>query len=233
MNKVFDALRRDGDGSNTIVGIIILIMLIVFVGPDVLPQLLAESFPFIDEGVPCNNLRTAQDRSQHQSLIGRAAEDPLILQVEFDKLPQDDRSTWTVRIIVVNDTIGTIPIVFNENEVIVGDDPVSSGIGLIFSQLNTTLSVPNTRTQNLSTFPEENIRLLGPRQRCVHRVIFQPLQHNTLTRDITTVRAYYRITGSGVIPVETNSLYPDQGLDILVENYIESDAITISDENAD
>lgn len=247
MDKVFDALRRDGDGSNTIIGIIILIMLLVFVGPDVLPQLLAESFPFIDEGIPCNYLRTAEDRTQHQSLIGRSAQDPLILQVEFDKLPQpqDTQSTWIVRIIVVNNTIGTVPVVFNENEVIIGDDPASSGFGLIFSppvgiSLDTDRNgIPNTRFQNPSgEFAEENIRLLGPRQRCVHRVIFQPGQHNTIPRNVVTrVRAYYRITGSGVIPDGTVTLYPDQGLDILSENtiggFVESDDIIISDENAD
>jgi hypothetical protein len=241
VNKVFDALRRDGDGSNTIMGIIILIMLLVFVGPDVLPQLLADTVPFIDEGVPCNFLRTTQDRSQHQSLIGRAAQDPLTLEVEFDTLRQDGLSTWTVRIIVINDTIGTVPIVFNENQVLVSDDSASSGVGLIFTppigiSLDTNRDgIPNTRPQNLVSFPETDIRLLGPRQRCVQRVILLPEQQNAIQMGVTSVRAYYRITGAGAFPVGTVTLYPDQGLDILVENtlggFVESDAVVITNDN--
>lgn len=225
MDKVFDALRRDGDSSNTLAGIIILIMLLVFVGPDVLPQLLAQSFPFIDEGVPCRYLRTAQDRAIHQSLIGRSAEDPLTLQIELDPLQQDGLSTWTARIVVINNTIGTVPFVFNEDEVIVGDDPTSSGLGIIFSPpLAIALDddrngILNTRIPNQSTFSEENIRLLGPRQRCVHRVIFRPEQINQIQPGITTIRSYYRITGPGNLDITTAN-FPDQGLDIIDENII-------------
>jgi hypothetical protein len=237
VNKVFDALRRDGDSSNTIVGIIILIMLLVFVGPDVLPQLLAETFPFIDEGVPCQYLRTGVDRRNHQSLIGRSAEDPLTLQVELDTLRQDNQSTWTVRIVVINNTIGTIPIVYNEDQVLAGDELTSSGIGLLFNpplilSLDTDRNgIPNSRPQNIVTFQEENIRLLGPRQRCVHRVIFQPNQVNQIQAGITTVRAYYRIIGPGIFADGTITNFPDQGLDILVEGitggFVESPEVLV------
>lgn len=223
MNKVFDALRRDGDSSNTVIGIIILIMLLVFVGPDVLPQLLAETFPFLDEGVPCSYLRTGNDRGSHQSLIGRSAEDPLTLQVEPDPLRQDNQSTWTVKIVVINNTIGTIPVVYNENQVLVGDELTSSGFGLIFDPpLVMTLDtdrngIPNSRPQNLTTFPEEDIRLLGPHQRCVHRVVFLPNQVNQIQPGVTKIRAYYRISGPGILPEGSGTNFTDQGLDILIQ----------------
>lgn len=240
MDKVFDALRRDGDSSNTVIGIIILIMLLVFVGPDVLPQLLAETFP-IDEGVKCNFLRTGIDRGEQQSLIGRSAEDPLSLQVEVEPLRQDGQSTWVVRIIVVNNTIGTVPIVYNEDQVLVGDELTSNGIGLIFDpplimNLDTDRNgIPNSRPQvNLAALSvdEDDIRLLGPRQRCVHRVIFQPGQVNQMQAGITTVRAYYRVTGPGVFSEGAITNFSDQGLDILVDGitggFIESPEVLVT-----
>ena len=40
---------------------------------------------------------------------------------------------WLYVVIIINDTIGTVPFVFNPNQVIVGNDTTSSGIGLIFN----------------------------------------------------------------------------------------------------
>ena len=122
MAEIIDALRRDGDSSNSIIGIVILVLLTVFVAPDILPQLVAETIPFVDEGLPCSRLLTAQDRANHQSLIGRAATDPLLIKTEVSPYSNNGTDNLVIRVIIINETIGTVPLVFNPNQVIVGDD---------------------------------------------------------------------------------------------------------------
>lgn len=234
MQQIADALRRDGDSSNTLIGIIILVLLLTYVGPDVLPQLVANSLPFLDEGVPCGRLRNGEDRGSHQSLIGRAASDPLLIRVEADPFPTDGTSAWTIKIIVINNTIGTVPFVFNENEVIVGDNG-SSGIGLIFSPESVVNidsnndGLPNSRPPGLTSFPEENIRILGPRQRCVVRVTIAANQLATIQQGLgerTRVRAYYRIVSAGTVQ-NGATVFSDQGLNIIDGGIVDSDELII------
>jgi hypothetical protein len=234
VQQIADALRRDGDSSNTLIGIIILVLLLTYVGPDVLPQLLANSLPFLDEGIPCGRLRTGEDRGSHQSLIGRAALNPISLRVENEPFPTDGVSSWTLRIIVINNTIGTVPIVFNDNQVISSDDG-SSGIGLIFNPAasiiidSNTDGIGNQRPQGLTSFPEDDIRILGPRQRCVIRVTIAANQLNAIPQgvsDRTRVRAYYRITSAGLVQLG-GSVFQDQGLDILEAGFIDSEELII------
>jgi hypothetical protein len=234
VQQIADALRRDGDSSNTLIGIIILVLLLTYVGPDVLPQLVANSLPFLDEGVPCGRLRTGEDRGDHQSLIGRAANNPLTIRIEADPFPTDGLSSWTLRVIVINNTIGTIPFVFNDNQVIVGDDG-GSGVGIIFSPAaslsldSNNDGVPNTRPQGLTTFPESDIRILGPRQRCVFRATIPANQLAAIPQgagDRTRVRAYYRINSAGAVQ-QGSSVFQDQGLDILEAGFIDSEELII------
>lgn len=234
MQQIADALRRDGDSSNTLIGIIILVLLLTYVGPDVLPQLVANSIPFLDEGVSCGSLREGEDRGAHQSLIGRAATDPLQLRVEADSFPTDGLSAWTLKIIVINNTIGTVPIVFRANEVLLGDNG-TSGIGLIFSPAATIPldsnndGIPNSRPQGLTSFPEESIRILGPRQRCVVRVTIPANQLAAIPQGLgerTRVRAYYRVTSAGIVQSGVLS-FADQGLDIIDGGIIESEELII------
>lgn len=223
---MFDFLRREGDSSNTVIGIIMLIMLLVFVGPNVLPSLLASTFPFIDEGVPCTFLRTGQNRANNQSWIGRSAVNPLSLRTQVDPLPDlsSPDGTWIIRITVQNNTIGTVPFVFDENQVIVGDDGVSSGIGLTFTPA-ANLSTGNVRTnQGIQSFPETSIRLLGPRQRCVHRVTFPASQLAAVQSGITQVTSYYRITTAGTVGF---GIFPDQGLAIIAGGIVRSPAVNV------
>lgn len=222
---MLDFLRREGDSSNTVIGIIMLIMLLVFVGPNVLPSLLASTFPFIDEGVPCTFLRTGEDRARHQSWIGRSAVNPLTLRTQVDPLPDlsNPDATWTIRITVQNNTIGTVPFVFDENQVIVGDDIGSSGIGLLFNPV-ANLSTGNSRAQGVASFPETSIRLLGPRQRCVHRVIFDANQLGAIQSGVTQITSYYRITTAGTVGL---GIFPDQGLAIIQGSVVRSNPITV------
>lgn len=226
---MFDALRRDGDESNTVIGIILLVMLLVFVGPNILPGLLARTFPFIDEGVPCTSLKTALNRAEHQSLIGRSATDPLTIRTQVNPLPQGEEEFWTVRIILSNNTIGTIPFVFEGTQVIVGD-PGSTGVGLIFTpQANITIPGHARQTAGVTSFPEDSIHLLGPRQRCVHRVNIpanQILNNTQITNGNTQVVSYYRITGPGQIQ-QANPIYTDQGLNVVPGGIIQSEPVTI------
>ena len=228
MAEVLDALRRDGDSSNTIIGAVILVLLTVFVAPDVLPQLVAETIPFIDEGLPCSQLMTAQDRANHQSLIGRQATDPFLIKTEVN--PYNGTGNLVIRVIIINETIGTVPLVFNPNQVIVGDDPNSSGVGIEFSSgISASISGPNgginSRVQTQS-IPATDIKVLGPRQRCVHRVIIAPNQiAGTIQPGVTQVRSYYRIGTAGIVqqlnPAAT-PIFTDQGLNVVSGGKVES-----------
>jgi hypothetical protein len=205
-----DFLYRDGDSSNSIVGIILLFMLFVFVGPDVLPTLLARTLPFLDEGVPCTRLQTANDRSRHQSLIGRSAVNPFEMRVVVPPLPEDPAAMWNIQIIIQNTTIGTVPFVFdNQARIGIGTIPDSSGIGLVFSPNVTVQTIQFTSNAGFASFPESDIRLLGPRQRCAFRV---QIPRNTVSvQGAGTVRSYYRINTPGQIAIGGAS-FSDQGL---------------------
>lgn len=231
MAEIFDALRRDGDSSNTIIGIVILVLMTVFVAPDVLPQLVSNSLPFIDEGLPCALVMDAEDRSQHQSLIGRAATDPLTIRTEIASFPTNGTSPMVVRVIILNNTIGTVPFVFNPNQVLIGNDPNSSGIGLIFNPPITASldydsnGIPNSRVAGQTSFASSDIKLLGPLQRCVHRVEIPAGQLAGIQQGVTRVRAYYRILGAGTTQ-QTNPaqpvIYTDQGLGVISGGFVES-----------
>lgn len=223
--------RRRGDSSNTIVGIVIIVVLLVFVGPNLFPSLIARTLPFVDESIPCNRLRNAQGRAYHQSLIGVSSNDPILLRVQPDPIPPTNEGAWIVRIIIQNTTIGTVPIVYEENGVIIGDQTNSSGFGLIFTPPVSLNTGGQRNTANVTSFPEQSIRLLGPRQRCIHRVVFSAAQiDNILRSGQGTVRAYYRITSAGVTQ-QTNPqatpIFNSQGLDIITSGFIQSDPVQI------
>lgn len=235
MAEILDALRRDGDGSNTIIGIVILVLLTVFVAPDVLPQLVSNSLPFIDEGLPCNLVMNAEDRSQHQSLIGRSATDPLTIRTELVST-SNGTSPMVIRIIIINDTIGTVPFVFNPNQVIVGNDTTSSGVGLIFDPAITpTLDydgngIPNSRVAGQTNFALSDIKVLGPLQRCVHRVEISADQLGTLQGVSSRVRAYYRILSAGSVQQLDPTapiIYTDQGLGVITGGLVDSAEVII------
>jgi hypothetical protein len=201
-------LRQVGD-TNTVVGILLLVALAVFAGPNALPRLLSDFVPIADEGVPCTWLRTPTNRAHHQSLVGRAAstipgEPPLSISVDLAPLPSDNITNWMIRITLKNDSIGTIPVAINEFANIV--DTGQAGIGLVFNS-----AAPIT-LGNAAASPATTIRLLGPRQRCVLRVYIEPARFGQLgINPATTVRAYYRNADRGIINTP-GAIYPDQGL---------------------
>lgn len=216
--------RRAGS-PNTLVAIFLLVLLAIFAGPGMLPNLLPSIIPGADESIMCAWLRTGNDRSQHQSLIGRAAVNPISLKVRTSALPTQPGQTLTVSIVITNNSLGTVAIYYNPAQVRYGDDGVTSGLGLI---PNSNSVIP--RGQNTGgSIPEADIRLLGPRQSCIHHTAwtFQQISALGLTQGINTFKAYYRNTSAGVAQVaagSTGAIYSDQGLWVGVT---ESEAVTI------
>ena len=213
---------REGDRSNRVIGIILLVMLLVYIGPTLLPQVLSNTFPFIEEGTPCSLLRQSKDRTIHQSLIGRAATSPLRLQVTVEPLPPGNNGNLTIRIFLINESIGAIPIIYAPDQVIVNDASNSSGVGIVFEP-QVSLETGNLRQNvGVDTFPTEAIRILGPRQRCVHRLDFPVSElDNVIINGGATVRAYYRITAPGnITQSEPDPIYNDQGLAIVNEDSV-------------
>jgi len=224
---------RQGDTSNTVIGVILLVMLLVFAGPNVLPSFLSRTFPFIDEGVPCGNLAVSEDRANHQSLIGRSATDSLSISVSTSPIPLDANGTLIVFVTLTNNTIGTVPIVFDPDQVIVGDATNSSGVGILFSPQTSLQTDGFRRAPGATTFEEQDIRLLGPRQRCVHRVIFEQSQlDDIILSGNTQVQAYYRITSAGLIPAQPigqpTPIFTDQGLAVISNGLLVSEPVTVS-----
>lgn len=219
-----DFLYRDGDSSNAAIGIILLFMLFVFVGPDILPTLLSRTFPFLDEGVPCARLQTAEDRGSHQSLIGRGTSDPFEMRVIVPSVPANPEDIWDIQIVIQNNTIGTVPFVFdNQARIGIGGVPDSSGIGLVFSTNVAYQPIPPPSNAGTTTFPESSIRLLGPRQRCAFRV---QIPRSSITVPAgATVRSYYRINTSGQITGA--AIFPDQGLARVAGGIVQSEAETV------
>jgi hypothetical protein len=222
-------LRRSGGGSSFLVGVILLLLLLVFAAPSNLPRFVSTFFPQFYEGVPCSWLRTAEDRGNHQSLLGRSAEAPLTLRVAATTISRDPAGVFYINIIVTNESLGTVGLVYDPTQVIVGDNN-TSGLGLIFTP-PVALPIGSSR-QDSTTVPEEDIRLLGPRQRCVHTVEIpntNVLLDTTLTSGTANVRAYYRNNVRGqVLPtpgIAATPIFNDQGL---WTGLVTSDAATIS-----
>ena len=119
---------RRSRNPNLFVGLILLILLAVFAAPSTLPRFLSNIIPQFYEGVPCSWLRTAEDRAFHQSLLGRAAANPLRPARQNDAIPTDASASLFVNIIITNNSLGTVPFVYNPQSVIVGDNG-TSGLG--------------------------------------------------------------------------------------------------------
>lgn len=210
--------RRIGS-DNTLVALFALILLGVFAGPNILPRIIDTILPSADGNTDCEWLRRGNNRAAHQSLIGREASltgNPLQINVVADSFPANPDQTFYIRIIIINTTIGTVPIVYNRNDISLSDDG-TSGMGIIFNAQGT----PGFGGQAVASYPEDDIRLLGPRQRCVHRVELSPAQAAQLAPNIgtgtATVTAYYRNTSRGTITANQlagigQQIYGDQGL---------------------
>ncbi|NJO83657.1 MAG: hypothetical protein HC828_13195 [Blastochloris sp.] len=224
------ALRRTFDrlnNRNATVGIFLIILLAIFAGPT-LPRFFSDLIPFIDEGIPCEWVRPTDDRANHQSLLGRSAENPLRLRVQTTNLPSEPSGSLWVRIIVTNASLGTVPFVYDPQSVVVGDGQ-TAGLGLLFNP-PTTLRSGNPLPAS-GSIPEQYIRVLGPRQTCVVTVAFAGsavFNDPNLLSGTAQVRAYYSNPFNGQITIQPGAvatpIYGDQGL---WTGRIESGPVTI------
>ncbi|MBZ0303792.1 MAG: hypothetical protein K8J31_28890 [Anaerolineae bacterium] len=226
--------RPSNDNPNLLIGIFLLILLSVFMGPNVLPRLISSISPIIDESIPCDWLRMGFDRANHQSLIGRAATSALDLEVRASNVPASGSGVLSIDVIVINRSLGTVPILYNSTQVNIGDDG-TSGLGVIIDPGN--LLARSTGRSDAQTYPEQNIRLLGPRQRCIHTIDIPAGQMDpTLLSGNASVRAFYRINSAGTITqavsIGPTPIYNDQGLDIVPGGFVESLALPLRIEAA-
>lgn len=208
------------ENPNTLAGLFLLILLAVFAGPTVFPQLLASTIPFADEGIPCDWLRNGENRATNQSLLGRAIsqrpDPPISLSVRTSALPANTEANFSITIVVTNNTLGTVPILVTPNQLIFDPNQANSGFGVVFGTVASTIVVPNIG-ENIGSYPEDRIRLLGPRQICVHRVerpFGQIPNQSALTADNATITAFYRnaTVGTTVAVGNRPTIYVDQGL---------------------
>ncbi len=225
-------MLREMNSRNILVGLILLVMLMTVAGPNRLPQYLANLLPIIDEGAPCAWLPIPDDLANHQSLIARGTLSPISVSVRPRPLPPLSAASgdWEIDIIVNNDSLGSVMFIYNAAQVIYQDNN-TSGLGLIFNyNPNASIGSGGGR-QDSGSAPLENIRILGPRQRCVHTVLIpagNALTEPTLRAGQATVRAFYRNTMNGTIttsPVpQATPIFNDQGLWV---GFVQSGAIAI------
>ncbi|MFW5708873.1 MAG: hypothetical protein ACOCX5_01505 [Chloroflexota bacterium] len=211
-------LFRSSQNPNAIFGILLLLLLAIFAGPETLPRLIADVIPFADEGVPCTRLRTGEGRAYNQSLLGRDVsqqeEPPIGLAVSTSAIPASAPGTFTVTILVYNRTLGTVPVLIVPDTLITSSQPTGNGLGIVAGTTQVPPVAPNAEPD--TSYPEDDIRLLGPRQRCIFRVSFDfqeiPSQFSVPG---VALRAFYRNEDPGTAVANRPGLtqiFTDQGL---------------------
>ena len=144
--------------------------------------------------------------------------------METNTVSSDQTADFVITITVVNNTVGIVPFIIPDGDtVVVGTTTGENGLGVIFNG-----EQPITASTQVGSYPEEQIHLLGPRQRCVHRVTFTVGQLVLIDQSIGAggqIRAFYRNSSVGIIPAgNPQQVYADQGLWVGI---IESEAFQI------
>ena len=205
---------------NRFIGITLLIVLGVFVVPNLLPQFIADLSPHLFASIPCDRLPAAADLPAHQSAIGRAVQDPLLLEVAAADIGADD--ALLLRLTITNTSLGTVPLVYQADTIAVaGAEAAGDGLGIIIEP-PPAFGSQEDRPSPAST-SEAGVRLLGPRQKCSHSIEITAAP--AMIAGGGTARAYYRISSAGDHPPQSagaRQIYDDQGLDILRENPVYS-----------
>ncbi|MDX2077870.1 MAG: hypothetical protein SFZ02_15690 [bacterium] len=229
--------RNRRDNPNVLVAVVLLFLLVIFAGPSNLPRLLSSVLPFADEGVACERLRDGTNRAYHQSLLGRVVnqldETPISLTIRTSAL-NEQSTTISVTVVITNRTVAPVPLLITPGQFILAPEQPVSGLGIT---LNTTSPVPFTG-ENATSYQESRIRLLGPRQRCVHRVTYELANRPPALLGLTpesSIKAFYRNTFVGTVAIPNNPAqyvappaYNDQGLWVGI---IESDVQKIGVDN--
>jgi hypothetical protein len=222
-------IRRgnENDNPNAFLYFALIILLIVFAGPAVLPTAIPSIVPFLNEGISCSRLQNGTGRAYHQSLIGRSVttqsgEAPISLGVRARH--SGDSVVYTI--VVYNRTLGTVPIVVRPDDLALGANSLQDGLGI----MGGTGTPPNLPNVGLVVVNENNIRLLGPRQRCVHQVRYSVSSvPPELAIPNNLIRAFYRGNTVGQAERRMNSnqpvIFDTQGLWV---GTVLSDVATIS-----
>lgn len=219
-------LRLDRGNPNSYIGIILLVVLLVFVLPERLQGVVAELSPFAFGGIPCGRLPAASSLAAHQSILGRSAKDPLQLELSVSEIGEEGE--LALRLMVTNLSLGTLPIVYQEENIVVAAaDDESNGFGMIVDPAPAE-GVKERSDSNPAGYVESDVRFLGPRQRCTHAVAV--IAAAAMIADGGTAQAWYRMTTPGEHLAQqtgTRLIYPDQGLAILSEDVVFSDVIMV------
>ena len=219
--------QLDRSNPNAFIGIVLLVALLVFVLPDRLPPFIASLSPDLFAGIVCARLPAAKDLAAHQSILGRHAQDPLQLTLAASEIGDD--GGLTLRLSVTNNSLGTVPIVFQADNIAIaeidgGDDGFGFSVRPAPAQGGRVRANPNP-----AGYSEGDIRLLGPRQSCLHAIDI--VASAKMIDNGGRARARYRMTIAGAQQPQSEGVQPiyrDQGLDILGENLVQSAEIEIA-----
>ena len=152
-----------------------------------------------------------------------ASADAIGLEVRISGVPSGSNGSLDLEIVVINRSLGTIPFLYNASQINIGDDG-TSGLGVIFDPGN--LMARSSGRSDTQTYSEQDIRLLGPRQRCIHNMSIPAGQLDpNIAAGNAGVRAFYRINGAGAVPVPVagpTPIYPDQGLAVITGGFVQS-----------
>ncbi len=220
-------LRLDRNNPNAFIGIVLLVVLVVFVLPDRLPGSIAGLSPQLFAGIPCARLPAAKDLAAHQSILGRQAQGPLQLKLTAGVI--NDEGELVMRLSVVNISLGTVPIAFQADNFVVAEaDDNTDGFGMII-QPAPDAGIRARANPNPETYAEGDIRLLGPRQTCVHSLDL--VASASMISDGGSARAWYRMRAAGEQQPQSEGVrevFADQGLDILAESVVFSEEVDIA-----
>jgi hypothetical protein len=197
-------MAADRTGRTGGVVLVLMLVAVLFIGFNLVPNLLGRWFPQLYQATPCENLRISNNRANHQSLIGIGAADPIALEVNPSTLPTTADGFFTIKITVTNTSTGTIPIVINPLGITVNSG-ANQGLGLSFNPPNSLQSVVTSGV----VAPADGIHILGPRQSCVQMVQFpggNVLVDPSIVPGRTTVQAYYRNSSPGPVVPPANTL---------------------------
>lgn len=220
-------LKLDRNNPNAFIGIVLLVVLVVFVLPDRLPGSIAGLSPQLVAGIPCARLPGAKDLAAHQSILGRQAQDPLQLKLTAGDI--NDDGELVMRLSVANISLGAVPIVFQVDNVVVAEaNDDTDGFGLII-QPAPDAGLSARADPNPETYAESDIRLLGPRQTCVHSL--ELVASAAMISAGGSASAWYRMRAAGEQQPQSEGvreIFPDQGLDILTEGVVFSEKVDIA-----
>ena len=221
-----ELLQNEGTNPNPFIGIVLLTVLVVFVLPERLPQFLSDLSPYLFSGAPCGRLPVAGDLQAHQSVIGRSVQSPLRLELAPTSIADD--GGLLLRLTIVNTSLGTIPIVFQpDNIAVAAEDDETNGIGIIVNP-EPADGASERSNPDPGGYAESDIRLLGPKQRCVH--VLELTASQAMIDDGGSAHAYYRMTAAGEHPSQNEAartIYSDQGLDIIADGVVFSPEVEI------